>query len=180
MTATIVASRGRSSSLSAWFTAGESSSRVTSTSVTLPCSSLKRRTSEPTLTASSVSAVSRWGVDTATSTPQFSLNSHSFWGWLTRATMRGTANSWRDSSEITRLSSSSPVAAITTSQVGQLGGLERAELAGVGDDPGDPVAARLGPAAVHDAGLLLEHGHRVARVPQLPGDEGADVAARRR
>ena len=33
----------------------------------------------------------RCGVDTERSTPQFSLNSHSFFGWFTRATTRGTA-----------------------------------------------------------------------------------------
>src|SRR5687768_18368752 len=53
----------------------------------------------------------RWGVDTDRSTPQFSLNIHSFLGWFTRATTRGTWNSCLASSEITRLSSSSPVAA---------------------------------------------------------------------
>ena len=37
------------------------------------------------------------------------------WGWLTRATTRGTANSCLASREMTRLSSSSPVAATTTS-----------------------------------------------------------------
>ena len=54
------------------------------------------------------------GVDTATSTPQASLNIHSFLGWLTRATTRGTPNSVLASSETTRFTLSSPVAAITT------------------------------------------------------------------
>ena len=57
------------------------------------------------------------GVETETSTPQLSLKSHWFFGWLTRATTRGTANSCLASSEMTRLSSSSPVAATTTSTV---------------------------------------------------------------
>ena len=44
----------------------------------------------PTLTASSTMAVMSVGVDTKRSTPQFSLNIHSFFGWLTRAMTRGT------------------------------------------------------------------------------------------
>src|SRR4051812_24124629 len=55
------------------------------------------------------------GVDTLTSTPQDSLNSHSLLGWLTRPTVRGTANSVLASSEMTRLALSSPVHEITTS-----------------------------------------------------------------
>ena len=83
----------------------------------MPPSNWSSRTSDPTDTASSTSAVSSWGVDTDTSTPQLSLNSHWFFGWLTRATTRGTANSCLASREMTRLSSSSPVAATTTSTV---------------------------------------------------------------
>ena len=52
---------------------------------------------------------------TATSTPHDSVNNHSLSGWFTRATTRGTANSCFASRAITRLSSSSPVAATTTS-----------------------------------------------------------------
>jgi hypothetical protein len=55
------------------------------------------------------------GVETFTSTPQASVNSHSLFGWLTRPTVRGTPNSVLASSEVTRLTLSSPVAAITTS-----------------------------------------------------------------
>src|SRR4051812_5159318 len=55
------------------------------------------------------------GVETLTSTPHASVNSHSLLGWLTRPTVRGTANSVLASSEVTRLALSSPVAAITTS-----------------------------------------------------------------
>ena len=69
------------------------------------------------MTASSTSADISRGVETATSTPQTSLNSHSFFGWLTRPTVRGTPNSVLASSDITRLALSSPVAAIATSQV---------------------------------------------------------------
>ena len=70
----------------------------------------------PTLTASSTIAVISCGVETKTSTPQFSLNIHSFFGWFTRAITRGIPNSCLASSETTRLSSSSPVAATITSQ----------------------------------------------------------------
>ncbi len=56
------------------------------------------------------------GVETLTSTPHASVNSHSLFGWLTRPTVRGTPNSVLASSAVTRLALSSPVAAITTSQ----------------------------------------------------------------
>ena len=49
--------------------AGEPSARRTSASRALPPSNDSRRTKDPTLTASSTRAVSRWGVETATSTP---------------------------------------------------------------------------------------------------------------
>ena len=55
-------------------------------------------------------------MDTATSTPHDSLNSHSLFGWLIRATTRGTPYSVLASSDTTRLTLSSPVAAITTLQ----------------------------------------------------------------
>src|SRR5690606_17449551 len=113
-TATTVESRGKSSSTISWPAAGLSGARVTSMSVARPPSNDSRRTSVPTLTASSTSAVSRWGVDTATSTPQLSSNSHWFFGLFTRATTRGTANSCLASRLMTRLSSSSPVTAATT------------------------------------------------------------------
>ena len=55
-------------------------------------------------------------METATSTPQLSLNSHSLRGSFTLATTRRTANSVLASSDTTRLTLSSPVAAMTTSQ----------------------------------------------------------------
>src|SRR5436305_461260 len=61
------------------------------------------RTSRPTVTASSTNAVMRCGVDTERSTPQFSLNSHSFFGWFTRAMTRGTETRDRDEPEHARL-----------------------------------------------------------------------------
>ena len=106
------ASRARRSSLPS---AGEPSASVTSASLALPPSNDSRRTKEPTLTASSTRAVIRCGVETLTSTPHWSLNIHSFFGLLTRATTRGTPNSCLASSETTRLSSSSPVTAATMS-----------------------------------------------------------------
>src|SRR6202162_3925521 len=73
------------------------------------------RTRSPTATASSTSEASIRGVDTATSTPHASSNSHSLRGSLTRATTRGTANSDLASRLTTTLALSSPVAATTTS-----------------------------------------------------------------
>ena len=69
------------------------------------------------MTASSTSAAIRRGLLTETSTPHWSVKSHSFSARLTRATTRGTANSVLASSESTRLTLSSPVAATTTSQL---------------------------------------------------------------
>src|SRR5262249_59517057 len=77
------------------------------------CRNLISSTRSPTLTASSTSAESSRGVDTATSTPHDSLNSHSLFGWLIRATTLGTPYSVLASSDTTRLTLSSPVAAIT-------------------------------------------------------------------
>ena len=128
---------------------------------------------DPTETASSTSAVSSCGVDTETSTPQLSLNSHWFFGWLTRAITRGTANSCLASSEITRLSSSSPVAATTTSTVAR------------------PAASREAPRrrrrrprctsrsprdALDEVGVLLDEQDVVAAVVEVLGDGGPDAA----
>ena len=94
-------------------------------------------------TASSTTAASSRGEDTETSTPHDSLNSHSFLGWLTRATTRGTPNSVLASSDTTRLTLSSPVAATTTLQRLDAGLHERLELAGVGEQPlGRPAPMR--------------------------------------
>src|SRR5690606_29248414 len=94
----------------------DSSGSVSSTRLASPWLNRSRRTRSPTLTASSTSADIRRGVETATSTPHDSLNSHSFFGLLTRATTRGTPYSVLASSETTRLTLSSPVAAMTTLQ----------------------------------------------------------------
>src|SRR3954468_7183399 len=97
-------------------TYGESAGSVISTRLALPLRKVNSRTRSPTVTASSTRADMMRGVETLTSTPQASVNSHSLLGWLTRPTVRGTANSVFASSEVTRLALSSPVAAITTSQ----------------------------------------------------------------
>src|SRR6478735_5404891 len=97
-------------------TYGESAGSVISTRLALPWRNVNRRTRSPTETASSTSADMIRGVETLTSTPQASVKSHSLLGWLTRPTVRGTPNSVFASSEVTRLTLSSPVAAITTSQ----------------------------------------------------------------
>ncbi len=94
----------------------DSGGSVSSTRLASPWLKRSRRTRSPTLTASSTRADIRRGVETATSTPHDSLNSHSFLGLLTRATTRGTPYSVFASSETTRLTLSSPVAAITTLQ----------------------------------------------------------------
>src|SRR3954470_10794368 len=96
-------------------TYGESAGRVISTRLALPWRKVKSRTRSPTVTASSISADMIRGVETLTSTPHASVNSHSLFGWLTRPTVRGTPNSVLASSEVTRLTLSSPVAAMTTS-----------------------------------------------------------------
>ena len=95
-------------------TTGEVAGSVISTRLASPCSNSMSRTTSPTLTASSTRADISRGVDTATSTPQPSVNSHSFFGWFTRATTRGTPYSVFESNEMTRFTLSSPVAAITT------------------------------------------------------------------
>src|SRR5690625_6115481 len=95
---------------------GESTGNVSSTRCALLCRNVNNRTRSPTVTASSTSADIKRGVDTSTSTPHASLNNHSLLGWLTRATVRGTANSVLASSETTRFALSSPVAALMTSR----------------------------------------------------------------
>ncbi len=82
----------------------------------LPCRNPTIRTRWPTSIAPSTVATMARGVDTAKSTPQSSVNSHSLAALLMRATTRGTANSLLASNEIARLALSSPVAAITVSQ----------------------------------------------------------------
>src|SRR5689334_24972678 len=69
-------------------TYGESAGSVISTRLALPLRKVNSRTRSPTVTASSTSADMMRGVETLTSTPQASVNSHSLLGWLTRPTVR--------------------------------------------------------------------------------------------
>ena len=85
------------------------------------------------VTASSTIAVRTCGGETAWSTPHCGVNSHSFRGWFTRARTRGTANSCFARSDVTRLSSSSPVAATTTSASDRRAPFEHPRLAGVAE-----------------------------------------------
>ena len=154
--------------------AGESSARVISTRWALPPWNWSSRTRLPTETASSTSAVRSWGVETETSTPQLSLKSHWFFGWLTRATTRGTANSCLARRETTRLSSSSPVAATTTSTVARPAASSEDDLAGVGRHPGD-VEGRAqrapparGPARRRSTSCPLAWRSAAMAVPTLP------------
>ena len=61
------------------------SGSVISTRLALPWRKVNSRTRSPTVTASSTRADMIRGVETLTSTPQASVNSHSLLGWLTRA-----------------------------------------------------------------------------------------------
>src|SRR5918992_5892563 len=117
MIATRTTSPGQVRSPIRWPTVGLLAGSVISTRLVAPSWKVSNRTRSPTVTASSTRADISRGVDTATSTPQTSLNIHSFFGWLTRATVRGTPNSVLASSDTTRLTLSSPVAAMATSQV---------------------------------------------------------------
>src|ERR687894_621761 len=117
MTATSTTSPGQLSSPTRWPMVGLLDGRVISTRLVAPSWKVSSRTRSPTVTASSTKADISRGVDTATSTPHTSLNIHSFFGWLTRPTVRGTPNSVLASSDITRLALSSPVAAMATSQL---------------------------------------------------------------
>src|SRR5690606_5502001 len=114
--ATSAVSRGQSTEPTRCPPSGASSGSVSSTRFASPCRNVISRTRSPTLTASSTSADSSRGVDTATSTPHDSLNSHSLFGWLMRATTRGTPYSVLASSDTTRLTLSSPDEATTTWQ----------------------------------------------------------------
>jgi hypothetical protein len=72
-TAVSTVSRGSGTSRSGLPAQGVSSSRVISTRLAAPLRKLISRTTSPTVTASSTSAASTRGVDTATSTPQASV-----------------------------------------------------------------------------------------------------------
>ena len=78
--ATSAVSVGQLWSPTRWPTTGESVERVISTRLASPWRKVNSRTRSPTLTASSTSAESIRGVETATSTPHDSSNIHSFFG----------------------------------------------------------------------------------------------------
>ena len=78
--ATSAVSAGQSMSPIRWPTSGASSGMVSSTRLASLCRKVISRTRSPTLTASSTRADMILGVDTATSTPHDSLNSHSLFG----------------------------------------------------------------------------------------------------
>ena len=98
-------------------TSGLSAGSVSCATLALPCRSPIRRTTWPTSMAPSTAATIAIGVDTATSIPHASVNSHSLRELLTRATTLPTPNSVLASSENVRFDLSSPVAAMTTSQI---------------------------------------------------------------
>ena len=132
-----------------------------------------RRTSEPTETASSTSAVSSWGVETETSTPQLSLKSHWFFELLTRATTRGTANSCLASSEIDQ------VVLVVAG-----GGHHHVDVGDAGRSREDTsqasaatqVTPRRRAQPLDQLGVLLEDHHVVAVGVQVLRDGGADAA----
>ena len=154
-------------SVSSLAMAGDPAANVTSASRALPPSRLSSRTKDPTVTASSTNAVSRWGVDTEMSTPHISLNIHSFFGLFTRASTRCTPNSCLDSSETTRLSSSSPVTAATTSAWAAPSAFKCGDLACVAEVPGDADRSTRRPTLCDDRAVVVDEGHAVARALQL-------------
>ena len=176
-TATTVASRGTPSSTISLPSAGEPSARRTSASRALPPSNDSRRTNEPTLTASSTSAVIRCGVETATSTPHRSLNIHSFFGLFTRATTRGHAELLLGEQRHDEV-----VLVVTGDRGDDLGLLDAAPTPAcrarrrrprtTSTPAGSPGATCL----ADDAAVVVDDGHVVPGAVQLLGDEAADAA----
>jgi len=100
------------------------------------------------------------------------LKSHSFFGLLTRATTRGTPYSVFARRETTRLTLSSPVAAITTFAALQRRLVQGRDLAGVGQQP-----LRLGDPLDRDRGRgLVDEKDLVTVLQQLSGDRTTDRA----
>ena len=85
---------------------------------------------------------------------------------------RGTANSCFESKEMTRLSSSSPVAAMTTSTLREAGSVERAHLAAVSGDEGQ---VELGPELLHEVDVLVDEKDVVSLRGEVGRDRGSDV-----
>src|SRR5262249_43314392 len=138
------------------------------------CLKVISRTRSPTLTASSTSAESRRGVETATSTPHDSLNSHSFLGSLMRATTLGTPYSVLASSETTRLTLSSGGGDDHVAPL-QRGLVQRGDLTRVREEPLGP-----GHGVNRDRpGVLVDEQDLVPVIQQLTGDRAADRAGAR-
>ena len=114
-------------------------------------------------------------MDTDTSTPHISLNIHSLFGLLTRATTRGTANSCFDSNDTTRLSSSSPVTAATTSQPATPAAWRASQLTPVAPYPPDTWRRGVG-MLTDDPWIVVEDLDLVTGRPELFGDETAHTA----
>ena len=113
----------------------------------------------------------------AASTPHCSVNSHSFLGWLTRASTRGTANSCFASSDVTRLSSSSPVAATTTSAC-----FSSASSSTHGSQASPSTTATLGAHSstfCDDVGVLIDQRDLVTPVGEVGGEVATDRARSR-
>ena len=153
-----------------WPTSGASAARVSSTRLASLCRKVISRTRSPTLTASSTRADSNRGVETATSTPHDSLNSHSLFGWLIRATTRGhpvlgLGQQRHDQVDLVVAGGrDDDVAAV------QRGLVQRADLAGVREQPlGAGQAVRL-----DRLGRLVDEQDLVPVLEQFPGDGAAD------
>ena len=119
----------------------------------------------------------RCGVDTLTSTPHSSLNIHSFFGLLTRATTRGHAElllGQQRHDEVVLV-----VAGDGGDDVGPLdaGRGERVDLAGVAVVPRHADRLAGAPGLGDDRLVVVEDRHVVTGAVQLLGDEPADAAA---
>ena len=125
------------------------------------------------MTASSTSAAIRRGLLTETSTPHWSVNSHSFSARLTRATTRLTANSVLASSDTHQVD-----LVVAGGGDHDVAGLQAAPPAGWPARTRRPAPTR--PAARAPAAasrrLPLDQHDLVAVVDQLGGDGPADVA----
>ena len=114
------------------------------------------------------------GGETAASTPHCSVNSHSFFGWFTRASTRGTANSCLARSDVTRLSSSSPVAATTTSAFDSSA---RSSTHGSQASPSNTFTfGAHSRAFVDDVGALIDQRDVVSTVGEIRGEVATDRA----
>ena len=114
-------------------------------------------------------------MDTATSTPHASVNSHSLRGSLTRPTTRPTANSVLASSDDHQVDL--VVAGAGDHHVAglQAGVLQQRDLAGVGQHP----LGGLDPARLDRLRVPVDQHHLVAVLDQLTGDRPTHRAGSR-